>query len=150
MRLVALCVRQNLQGQTSATLLNTGWEQEDTRIKQNNLTKLAKLAPRFADLRPEAVLLDYRNGTTCLLAALSVYQGEVTAKCVVSADSQDFLKFIKQLYRKKPGKDLHVIVDNLATHKQALVGQIMEYIKNYNQLWAKPFRWAYTGEPLTV
>lgn len=45
--LVALCVEQYLQRQTSATLLNTGWKQEDTRIKQNNLTKLAKLDPRF-------------------------------------------------------------------------------------------------------
>lgn len=26
----------------------------------------------------------------------------------------------------------------------------MDYIKNYNQLWAKPFKWIYTGKPLTA
>lgn len=45
--LVALCVEQYLQRQTSASLLNTSWKQEDTRIKQNNLTKLGKLDPLF-------------------------------------------------------------------------------------------------------
>jgi len=140
-----------------------------------------------------------RNGTTCLLAALAVHQGEITARCVDSANSQEFLKFLKYLYRQHPRRELHIIVDNLATHKQAdvkawvaskkrvhmhftptysswlnqveiwfniftgdvirdgiwpskraLVKQIMEYIKNYNQTSAKPFRWTYTGEPLTV
>jgi len=140
-----------------------------------------------------------RNGTTCLLAALAVHQGEIIGNCVDSANSQAFLKFLKKLYRQYPGKELHIIVDNLATHKQAdvrawvaskkrvhmyftptyaswlnqieiwfniftrdvlrggvwpskqaLVNQIMAYIKNYNQLWAKPFRWTYTGEPLTA
>lgn len=45
--LVALCVEQYLQHQTSASLLTTSWKQEDTRIKQNNLIKLAKLDPLF-------------------------------------------------------------------------------------------------------
>ena len=34
--------------------------------------------------------------------------------------------------------------------KQELVDQIMDYIKNYNQLWAKPFKWTCTGKPLTA
>lgn len=140
-----------------------------------------------------------RNGTTCLLAALAVHEGEITGKCVDSANSQEFLRFLKRLYRQYPGRQLHVIVDNPATHKQedvrkwvvkrkrltlhftptyaswlnqieiwfnifthdvlrggvwpskrALVEQIMSYIKNYNQLWAKPFQWTYTGKPLTA
>jgi AraC-like DNA-binding protein len=41
-----------------------------------------------------------RNGTTCLLAALSVHDGEVTA-----------------LYRKYPRRQLYVICDNLSVHK---------------------------------
>jgi len=43
-----------------------------------------------------------------------------------------------------------VLKDWVWRSKQQLVGQIMEYINNYNQLWAKPFKWTYTGKPLTV
>lgn len=59
-----------------------------------------------------------RNGTTCLLAALAVHQGEITAKCVDSANSREFLIFLKRLYRENPGRHIHVIADNLSTHKQ--------------------------------
>lgn len=140
-----------------------------------------------------------RNGTTCLLAALSVHEGTVDGRCVDSNNHDEFLRYLKHLYRKFPKKELHVIVDNLSVHKhkavtewvakrrrmtlhftptysswlnqveiwfnifardvlkdgvwrskKQLVGQIMEYITNYNELWAKPFRWTYTGKPLTV
>lgn len=43
-----------------------------------------------------------------------------------------------------------VLKDGVWRSKQQLVGQIMEYINNYNQLWAKPFKWTYTGQPLIV
>jgi len=26
----------------------------------------------------------------------------------------------------------------------------MKYIKNYNQIWATPFKWTYTGRPLVA
>ncbi|MBA3283488.1 MAG: IS630 family transposase [Nitrosopumilus sp.] len=34
--------------------------------------------------------------------------------------------------------------------KKQLVDQLMLYVKNYNQERAKPFKWTYTGEPLTI
>ena len=43
-----------------------------------------------------------------------------------------------------------VIHGGIWKSKQELVDQIMDYIKNYNQLWAKPFKWTYTGKPLTA
>ena len=58
-----------------------------------------------------------RNGTTCLLAALSVHDGEITARCRDKNDHQTFLGFLKALYRKYPGKELYVICDNLSVHK---------------------------------
>jgi len=62
-----------------------------------------------------------RNGTTCLLAALAVHAGTVEGRCVESSNHEEFLKFLKALYRKFPGKHLHVIVDNLAVHKHQKV-----------------------------
>jgi len=34
--------------------------------------------------------------------------------------------------------------------RKQLVDQLMEYVKTYNEQRAKPFKWTYTGEPLTV
>jgi len=34
--------------------------------------------------------------------------------------------------------------------KEQLVSQIMEYVKTYNMIRAKPFKWTYTGKALTV
>ncbi len=58
-----------------------------------------------------------RHRTTCLLAALSVHDGEVTARCRDRNDQVSFLAFLKALYRKYPGKQLYVICDNLSVHK---------------------------------
>ena len=150
--------------------------------------------------QPKRLTTTYkRNGTVALLAALAVHQGEITAKTVESNNSQNFLAFLKELYRKYPRKHLHVIVDNLAVHKEKhvaawiaskpritlhftptysswlnqieiwfniltkdvlkggiwkskkeLVAQLMQYVKTYNNKRAKPFKWTYTGEPLTI
>jgi hypothetical protein len=58
-----------------------------------------------------------RHGTTCLLAALSVHEGTVEGRCVDRNTHEEFLQFLKALYRKHPGKHLHVILDNLSAHK---------------------------------
>lgn len=34
--------------------------------------------------------------------------------------------------------------------RKQLVDQLMSYVKNYNKERAKPFKWTYTGEPLTI
>lgn len=62
-----------------------------------------------------------RHGTTCLLAALTVHTGEVSGRCVDKNDHVAFLGFLKHLYRKYPGKHLHVILDNLSVHKHQKV-----------------------------
>ncbi|WP_114792678.1 IS630 family transposase [Niabella yanshanensis] len=74
--------------------------------------------------RPKRLTSTYkRNGTVALLAALSVHKGEVTARTVDKNNAQNFLLFLKDLYRKYPGKHLHVIVDNLTVHKHKMVVQ---------------------------
>ncbi len=140
-----------------------------------------------------------RNGTTCLLAALAVHEGTIDGRCVDSTNHVNFLNFIKHLYRANPGKELHIIADNLSAHKhsavlewvnkrrrlhlhftptyaswlnqieiwfnifsravlkggiwrskQALVSQIMTYIRRYNEQHAHPFKWTYEGKPLSA
>ncbi len=66
---------------------------------------------------------DYkRNGTTTLFAALDVLTGAVVGQCLPRHRHQEFLKFLRKLDREfPPGVDLHLIVDNYATHKHAQV-----------------------------
>ena len=41
-----------------------------------------------------------RHGTTCLLAALAVHEGHVDGRCVERHTHEEFLAFLKYLYRK--------------------------------------------------
>ena len=64
---------------------------------------------------------DYkRHGTTTLFAALNVLDGTVIRECMPRHRHQEYLKFLRKLNREIPnGLDLHLVVDNYATHKHA-------------------------------
>jgi transposase len=66
---------------------------------------------------------DYeRHGTTTLFAAPGVADGNVIAACVPRHRHQEWVRFLRQIDRgTPPGLDLHLIVDNYATHKHAKV-----------------------------
>lgn len=64
----------------------------------------------------------YRHGTTTLFAALDVNSGEVIAQCKPRHRHQEFLSFLRHLDASVPEKlDLHLIIDNYATHKHPKV-----------------------------
>jgi transposase len=67
---------------------------------------------------------DYtRHGTTTLFAALSTLDGTVIGDCMPQHRHQEFIRFLKRLDQQTPrGRDLHLIVDNYATHKHPRVG----------------------------
>lgn len=171
----------------------------DEKTSIQALDRTQPMLPLEPD-RPRRQTATYtRHGTTCLLASLAVHSGEVAGRCVDRNTHQEFLGFLKFLYRKYPGKHLHIIMDNLTTHKhrevtawaakrrrltiyftptyaswlnqveiwfnifsrdvirggiwhskKELVNQIMLYIKKYTEERAHPFKWTYTGKPLTV
>jgi len=58
-----------------------------------------------------------RNGTVNLMAALAVQSGEITARTVERNNAETFLRFLKYLDRKYRHVELHLIMDNLSTHK---------------------------------
>jgi transposase len=65
---------------------------------------------------------DYvRNGTTSLFAALEVATGRVTQQARARHTGDDFLAFLRRLDRIYPDQDLHVILDNVSTHKTPAV-----------------------------
>ena len=61
---------------------------------------------------------DYtRHGTTCLFAALEVGTGLVTTETRQRHTGADFLAFLRLVAREYPEGDLHVVLDNVSTHK---------------------------------
>lgn len=171
----------------------------DEKTQIQALDRTQPLLPLKAKMPKRLTATYKRNGTVALIAALAVHQGDITAKPVEKNNAPNFLQFLKELYRKYPKKHLHVIVDNLAVHKHAiisewvaskqritlhftptysswlnqieiwfniltkdvlkgavwkskkqLIDQLMEYVKTYNEKRAKPFKWTYTGNPLSI
>lgn len=64
----------------------------------------------------------YRHGTTTLFAALEVKSGEVITQCKPRHRHQEFLSFLRHLDASVPPElELHLIIDNYATHKHPKV-----------------------------
>lgn len=77
--------------------------------------------------RPERQAVEYvRHGTVSLLAALEVHTGKVRGRCVVRHTSQEFVRFLDEALLAQRRKQVHLILDNLATHKTAAVRAWLE------------------------
>jgi putative transposase len=71
----------------------------------------------------EGITHDYvRHGTTTLFAALDIATGAVFTECKPRHRHQEFLSFLRRLDASIPEHlDVHLIVDNYATHKHPKV-----------------------------
>jgi len=71
----------------------------------------------------EGVTHDYkRHGTTTLFAALDTATGNVLAQCKKRHRHQEFLQFLRHIDANVPKDlDIHLVVDNYATHKHERV-----------------------------
>jgi transposase len=69
----------------------------------------------------EGVTHDYlRHGTTTLFAALDSARGTVLTQCRKRHRHQEYLDFLREIDKNVPTQlDVHIIVDNYATHKHA-------------------------------
>lgn len=66
---------------------------------------------------------DYeRNGTTTLFAAIDVAEGIVISQCMKRHRHQEWIRFLRTIDESTdPSLELHLIVDNYATHKHPKV-----------------------------
>ena len=68
----------------------------------------------------------YRHGTLSLYAAFNTRSGEVLGKTVASHTSQEFVAFLTEVVANQPpGKEIHIIADNLSAHKTARVREFL-------------------------
>ena len=77
---------------------------------------------------------DYkRNGTTTLFAALNVAEGKLIGTCMPRHRHQEFIKFLRLMDKETPADlDLHLIVDNYATHKHPKVKTWLKRHKRFH------------------
>ena len=94
----------------------------DEKSQIQALDRTQKSLPLFPG-RLGTMTHDYkRNGTTTLFAALSVTDGTLISQCQPRHRHQEWIKFLKTIDRETiPEYDLHLIVDNYATHKHPKV-----------------------------
>jgi len=68
--------------------------------------------------KPQSWTNEYvRHGTQTMIAALEIATGKVVAHVRNRRTSVNFLRFMNEVLRTYPGRQLHVVVDNLNIHK---------------------------------
>ena len=84
--------------------------------------------------RGQTMTHDYkRNGTATLFAALNTLDGSVISICQERHRYQEWLKFLRLLDDATPDdKQLHLIVDNYATHKHPKVKRWLARHKRFH------------------
>ena len=93
----------------------------DEKSQVQALDRTAPVLPLRLGM-PEKQTHDYvRHGTTTLFAALEVATGKVTDACYPRHRNEEFLRFLKQVAKAYPRRQLHIVADNYATHKHPAV-----------------------------
>lgn len=84
--------------------------------------------------QPERLTHDYyRHGTTSLFAALDVATGKVLGRCHRQHRQQEFLRFLNEIERSVPPQlDIHLVIDNYATHKTPKVAAWLKKRPRYH------------------
>jgi transposase len=92
--------------------------------EKSQIQALDRTQPGLPMKKGRAQTMTYykRHGTTTLFAALNTLDGSVMATCMERHRHQEWLKFLRLIDRQTPAdKQLHLIVDNYATHKHPAV-----------------------------
>jgi len=94
----------------------------DEKSQIQALDRTQKSLPLYPG-RAATLTHDYvRHGTTTLFAALNVAEGLVISQCMKRHRHQEWIRFLQTIDAgTDPDLDLHLIVDNYATHKHPKV-----------------------------
>lgn len=90
----------------------------DEKSQMQALNRTQRLLPMTPGEVERRTCTYERNGTTSLFAALDIATGKVIADTSRRHRSKEFCAFLKQIDRSVPEDlDIHIVLDNLATHK---------------------------------
>ena len=105
----------------------------DEKSQIQALDRSQKSLPMFPG-RLKTLTHDYRrHGTTTLFAAMELAEGKIIAECMPQHRHQEWIKFLKKIDAETPPDlDLHLIVDNYATHKHPKVKNWLKRHKRFH------------------
>src|SRR5207244_4903325 len=76
----------------------------------------------------------FRHGTLSLYAALNTRTGTVLGQTAPRHTTEEFVAFLSQLVVLEPqGREIHIILDNLSTHKTQRVREFLAAHPNVHQ-----------------
>lgn len=103
----------------------------DEKSQIQALDRTQKSLPLFPG-RKKTLTHDYkRNGTTTLFAAIELAEGKIIADCMPRHRHQEWIRFLKKIDTETPADlDLHLIVDNYATHKHP---KVLSWLKRHKR-----------------
>ena len=92
----------------------------DEKSQIQALDRIQPVLPMLPGMPSAAHTTTSVTATTSLFAALDVAWGRVIGKCYRRHRAREFLDFLKEIDRRVPeGLDVHIVMDNYATHKTA-------------------------------
>lgn len=105
----------------------------DEKSQIQALDRTQKSLPLFPG-RLKTLTHDYkRNGTTTLFAAIELAGGKIIAECMPHHRHLEWIKFLKKIDTETPADlELHLIVDNYATHKHPKVQSWLKRHKRFH------------------
>ena len=113
----------------------------DEKTGMQALSRSRPLQPASRGRHPRFDFEYRRNGTRCLFACFNVSTGKVLARCTQARARVDFLEFMDWVASKYRQRRVHVVLDNLNTHKDTSRGN---FISDWNRQHGNRFVFHYT------
>ena len=105
------------------------------------LSRLRPMVPARPGRDPRYEFEYRRHGTRCLFGCFNVRTGTVLGRCTGRRTREDFLSFMDLVARHYRQRRVHVVLDNLNTHKDTSRGAFMT---KWNRAHGDRFRFHYT------
>jgi len=105
------------------------------------LSRKRALVPAAPGKRPRQEFEYRRHGTRCLFACFNIRTGHVLGRCTERRTRDDFFSFMNLVARRYRQGRVHVVLDNLNTHKDTSRGP---FLTEWNQSHGSRFVFHYT------
>jgi transposase len=105
------------------------------------LSRSRPLVPASPGRRARQEFEYRRNGTRCLFACFNIRTGQVLGRCTRRRTREDFLSFMDHVAERYRQARVHVVLDNLNTHRDTGRGAFMS---DWNRAHGERFLFHYT------
>ena len=112
--------------------------------EKTGIQAMSRSRPMTPAKRGRAARMEFeykRNGTRCLFACFNIGTGHVLARCTRSRKRPDFFSFMDYVASVYRQRRVHIVLDNLNTHKDTNKGQ---FVTEWNRRHGKRFVFHYT------